>query len=55
MGRLANRLDDHRDGAAVHIEIGHSQRNALAMLIDASHDEVPGTRRSRHIRRFHIP
>ena len=25
------------------------------MLVDASHDEVPGTRRPRHIRRIHVP
>ena len=37
------------------VEIGYGQRNALAVLVDASHDEVPGTRRARHIRRFHVP
>src|ERR1035441_130372 len=25
------------------------------MLVDASHDKVSGTRRPRHIRRFHVP
>ena len=54
-GGLADRLDHHGDGAAVHIEIGHGERNAFAMLVDASHDKMSGTRRSRHIGRFHVP
>ena len=54
-GRLAHRLDHHGHGALLRVEIRHGQRNSLATLIDASHDEMPGTCRPRHIRRFHVP
>ena len=54
-GGFAHRLDHDGDGAARRVEIRHGQRDALAMLVDASHDEVSGTRGSRHIRRFHVP
>jgi hypothetical protein len=54
-GGFAHRLDDYRDRAVGHVEIGHGQRDAFPMLVDASHDKVSGTRRPRHIRRFHVP
>ena len=54
-GGLAHRLDHHGDRAAFRVEICHGQRDALPMLVDASHDEVSGTCRPRHIRRFHVP
>ena len=37
------------------VEICNGQRDAFAMLVDASHDEVSGPRRPRHIRRVHVP
>ena len=54
-GGFADRLDDDGDGAASRVEIGYGERNALAVLVDAGHDEVPGPRRARHIRRVHVP
>src|ERR1017187_3964961 len=50
-----HRLDDYGDRAVGHIEIGHGQRDAFPMLVDASHHKVSGTCCSRHIRRFHVP
>jgi len=52
---LAHRLDHDRHGAPAHVEICHSQRNSFPMLVDTSHDEMPGTRRPRHVRRVHVP
>src|ERR1035441_5041985 len=40
---FAHRLDDYGDRAVGHIEIGHGQRDAFPMLVDASHHKVSGT------------
>ena len=48
-------LDDHGDGAALDVEIRNGERDALAPLIDAGHDEVPGLGGARHIRRLNLP
>src|ERR1017187_7381311 len=52
---FAHSLDDYGDRAVGPIEIGHGQRDAFPMLVDASHHKVSGTCCSRHIRRFHVP
>ena len=52
---FAHGLDHDGDRAVRHVEIRHGQRDALPMLVDASHDKVSGTCRPRHIRRFHVP
>ena len=39
----------------VRVEIGDGQRDSFATLVDASHDEVSGTRRTRHVGRFNVP
>ena len=54
-GGFTHRLDDDRNRPVGYVEIRHGQRYAFPMLVDASHDEVPGTRRSRHIRRLDVP
>ena len=54
-GGFAHRLDDDGDGAALHVEIGDGQRDSFAMLVDASHDEVSGACRARHVGRLHVP
>jgi hypothetical protein len=54
-GGLADGLDDHGDRALAGIEVGHGERNALAMLVEASHDEMSGTDGARDIRRLDVP
>src|ERR1035438_371806 len=48
-------LDHHRDRPGPRVEICNGQRDPFPMLVNASHDKVSGTRRSRHIGRFHVP
>ena len=43
--RLAERLDDNGDCALVAVVVGDRQRNPLAALVQADHDEVTGLRR----------
>ena len=53
--RLAERLDDHGDRALVAIEVGDGERDALAALVQAQHDEVPGLGGARDVGRAHLP
>ena len=53
--RLAERLDDHGDGAALAIIVGDGQRNALAALVETEHDEVARLRRLRDVGRVNLP
>ena len=55
VGGLADRLDYHRDRAARGIEIGDGEGDALAVLVDAGHDEMAGTRGASHIGRAYFP
>jgi hypothetical protein len=41
-GGLAHLLEDERDGAGLAVEVGDGQRDALAVLVDAHDDELPG-------------
>ena len=54
-GRLAQRLDHHGDRALVAIEIGDRERNALAALVEADHDEMTGLSRPGDVGAFHFP
>ena len=55
IGGFSNGLDDDGDGAGVDVEIGDGERNAFAMLVDTSHDEVTGTSGTRHVGRLDVP
>jgi hypothetical protein len=54
-GGLAHRLNDHRDRAARGIEIGDREGNALAVLVDARHDEMSWAGGASHVRRAYFP
>jgi len=54
-GGLADRLDDHRDGAARGIEVRYRQWDTLTVLVDAGHDEVARPRRPRHVGGRYFP
>ena len=53
--RLAERLHDNRDRAALAVVVGDRQRNALAPLVKAQHDEVTGLRRLGHVWGVDLP
>ena len=54
-GGLAQRLHHDRDGAALAVEVGDGQWNALARFIEPEHDEMAGLRGLRDIRRIDFP
>ncbi len=54
-GRLAERLNHHRDGAAPAVEIGNRQRDALGPLVESEHDEVAGLCGARDVGRGDLP
>jgi len=54
-GGLAQGLHHHRDGAAPAVEVGHRQRDAFALLVQAQHDEMPGLGGRRHVGRMQLP
>ena len=41
-GGGAHRLEDDRDGAGLRVAVVHGERDALALLVDAQHDELTG-------------
>ena len=51
---LADRLDDQRDRAALAVEVGDGQRDALAVLVEHDDDELPGPGGARHHRMAHL-
>ncbi len=55
VGGFADRLDDDRDRAAGGIEIGDREGDALAVLVDAGHDEMAGARGACYIGRTYFP
>jgi hypothetical protein len=54
-GGFAHGLDHDGDRAAIRVKVRDGERDAFAVLIDAGHDEVTGTRRSRHVGRLYVP
>ena len=54
-GGLAQRLHHDRDGAALAVEVGDGERNALAGLVQPQHDEMAGLRGLRDVRRIDFP
>jgi hypothetical protein len=52
--RLADRLDDQRDRAALAVVVGDRQRDPLAMLVQHDDDELPGPGGARHQRVAHL-
>ncbi len=54
-GGLADRLDDHRDGAARGVEVRYRQWDTLTVLVDAGHDEMAWPRRPRHVGSRYFP
>ena len=54
-GGFADGLDHHRDGTLAGIEIGHGERDAFTVLVEASHDEMSGTDGARDIGREYVP
>ena len=50
-GRLADLLDDERDGAGAGVEVGQADRHALAVHVDAEDDELSRLRVVRDQRR----
>ena len=54
-GRLPERLDDHRDGALLAVEVGDGERDALAALVEAEHHEVAGLGRGGDVGGLDLP
>ena len=54
-GRLAQRLDDDGDDAALAVEVGDRQRDALTALVQPGHDEMPRLRGAGDVGRQDIP